>query len=177
VTDKLIAERYAKALIRLMKPQDFDNFLSDIDFLNQVFKSSDHAKTIDSFLFPKKERMEMSHTILEQTKNVGVWQNLFSLLIHKHRFSLINTLLSELEEAIYQAKNAKKVRLILAQKQSQEIVEKIRKKIETIIGKQVIFVETIDSTIIGGFIAKTESFVIDGSIQHNLIKLTQIAEL
>jgi F-type H+-transporting ATPase subunit delta len=121
--------------------------------------------------------MELAHTILEQVQNKEVWQNLFSLLIHKHRFYFIITLLDELEEAIYQEKNAKKVNLILAKKQKNEVVENIRKTIESIIGKKVLFVETIDPTIIGGFIARTESFIIDGSIHRNLIKLTQIAEL
>jgi ATP synthase F1 delta subunit len=176
VTDKLIAERYAKALIRLMEQADFDAYLKDIEYLHDVFGNSDYAKTLNSFLFPKKERMELAHQILENVEKKEIWQNLFTLLIHKHRFSLISAILEQLELAIYEQKKTKKVHLILAKKQPENIVELIRKKIESIIGMKILFKTTFDPSIIGGFIAKTDSFIIDGSIHHNLIKLTKIAE-
>ena len=50
----------------------------------------------------------------------------------------------------------------------------IIKVIKNVLKKDVILDIEINPEIIGGFIAQTESLLIDGSVKNNLIRLTKI---
>ena len=175
---KLIAMRYAKAIIRLIQQDEYPNYLNDISFLKNLFDDDgDSAKTLNSFLFPTQQRLELAGKVVENLNQKEVWGNLFHILIKKHRFSIILPILKELEDMIYEKQNIKKVRLTIAHEQPEEILDLIRKKVESILSQKVLFKKLIDSSILGGFVAKTDSIVIDGSIKNNLVKLIKISEL
>ena len=173
----LIAQRYSKALSRLINPKLFSSILSDIESLNKIFQDSpQYIDIMNSFLYPLKGRIDIAQNIANKLKNKEIWNNLFNLLIKKHRFSLIMAILSDFETTILSSRNQIKVKLKIAHKHSPETIEKIKIKLENLFKYKIIFNTTIDSSIIGGFVAETDSMLVDGSIKHNLIRLSKIAE-
>jgi F-type H+-transporting ATPase subunit delta len=138
--------------------------------------SPDSINTMDSLLYPIKSRINIAVDISNNLKNKEIWQNLFVLLIKKHRFSLISAILFDFESTILSSRNQIKVRLKIAHQHSPETIEKIKVKLEKLFKYKIIFNKIIDPSIIGGFVAETGSMQIDGSIKHNLIRLKKIAE-
>jgi F-type H+-transporting ATPase subunit delta len=81
-----------------------------------------------------------------------------------------------LEQIILFNQGKEKVTVILAREEKPETIKKIEKKISEIIKKEIVTEIVLDPSIIGGFIAKTESLTINGSIKGNLIRLKKLIE-
>ena len=172
--NKLIAKRYAKAVMENIS-EDSTSFLNDISLLNKFFSDNPEViKTADSLLYPPKRRIEIIKEISRISNNQKIWNNLFHLLVQKHKFIIIREILTELESIILEKKKQEKVHLKIAHKHPDEVLKKMKSIIADIIKKDLILDITIDPDIIGGFIASTESLVIDGSIRNNLIKFKNI---
>jgi len=175
VKNILIAKRYAKAVMGNI-PADSTSFLKDITVLDKFFlENPETVKTADSLLYSLQKRISIIEEINKITQNRKVWNNLFQLLVRKHKFIIIRDILTELEATILENKNQEKVYLKIAHQHSDKILKKIKSIISNIIKKEVILDVTIDPEIIGGFVASTESLIIDGSIRNSLIKFKNIA--
>ena len=172
--NKLIAKRYAKAVMENIS-EDSTSFLNDIILLKKFFSDNPEAvQTADSLLYSINKRIEIIKEIARISHNQKIWNNLFQLLVQKHKFIIIREILTELESTILENKNQEKVHLKIAHKHPDEILKKLEAIISNIIKKELILEITIDPEIIGGFVASTEALVIDGSIRNNLIKFKNI---
>ena len=173
--NKLIAQRYAKAVILNMENGMLESLFEDINFLKAIFSQDPSlTKSFDSFLYPLKKRIDLALEVADKLNNKNIWENLFRILIKKHRFTIIPDILIELEEKILDSKNQIKVSLKIAREQTDNILNDIAKVIKDILKKDVILDVEIEPSIIGGFIAQTNSLLIDGSIKNNLVKLIRI---
>ena len=173
--NKLVAQRYARALILNIPEAKFELLLADINTLKQAFsKDLEYVKSINSFLFPLGKRLNLAKEVAAKLNNESVWGNLFQILIKKHRFTIIMDILLELENSILESRNQTKVSLKIAHEHSDLIMKDIIKVIKNILKKDVVLDIEIDPEIIGGFIAQTESLLIDGSVKNNLIRLTKV---
>ncbi len=170
--DKLIAKRYAKAAILNIQENQYYSVIKDIEFLRKAFtQDADYIKSINSFLFPLQNRLKLVKKISAQLNNKVIWENLFVLLVKKHRFAIIMEVLNEMENTVLISNNQVKVSLTIAHEHSETVLNKISSKIADIVKKDVVMKVNIDLEIIGGFIAQTDSFFIDGSIKNGLVKL------
>ncbi|MBT3168323.1 MAG: hypothetical protein HN952_08005 [Candidatus Cloacimonetes bacterium] len=170
--NKLVAERYSKAIIGCVEPKDYNGILCDINVLQQLFnQSSNLAKSADSLLFSRKNRIELVKQIPPNLLFQDIWSNLFEILVKKNRFRIISKILDDLEVKILNENGKIKVLLKIARQQSDEMMAKISVKISDILQKKIVLTVQIQPEIIGGFVAETESISIDGSIKNNLIKL------
>lgn len=170
--NKLIAQRYAKAIILNMEDRMLDSLLEDINSLNAIFSQDPSLiKSFDSFLYPLKKRIDLALNVADKLNNKNIWENLFQILIEKHRFTIILDILIDLEERILDSRNQIKVSLKIAHEQTDNILNDIVAVIKDILKKDVVLDIEIDPEIIGGFIAQTNSILIDGSIKNNLVKL------
>lgn len=175
--NKLVADRYAHAILMNIDDSHFASFRQDIELLEKAFfKNPEYIKTIDSLLYPLKKRLALTEEIASKLANRKVWKNLFKILIIKHRFSIIGDILLELDHLILKKKNTIKVQLIVARKHSADTIQNIEERIKSILNRKVEFVVSIDPDLIGGFVAQTESILIDGSIRHNLVKFAKISK-
>ena len=173
--NKLVAQRYANAVIMNVNEDLYASLLDDVTILNQIFASSPESiKIIDSFLLSIPKRIELTKDITAKLKNTNIWKNLFEILIKKHRFSIILDILKEIEIFILHSRNQIKVVLKIAHSISNETLEKIKSKIVKILKKDIVLNIKIAPEIIGGFVAEAESIHIDGSIKNNLIKFINI---
>jgi len=105
---------------------------------------------------------------LPKEKREKVLKNLISLLKEK-RF-LLPTFLKELKK--FKRKN--EVFLFFAKRQSEEIEEKVKQKMREIFGHKKIIKIEIDPELIGGFLAKSCEFCVDGSVKGFLEKVKKL---
>jgi F-type H+-transporting ATPase subunit delta len=173
--NKLIAQRYADAVLMNIDKSHFESFRNDIQLLENVFfEHPDYVKFIDSLLYPLKKRMALAHEVTSKLANTELWKNLFDILVKKHRFSIISDVLLDLDHAILDRNNMVKVQLKIAHEHPKPVMQNIEDNIKKILNKEIEFHVSIDPSLIGGFVASTESVLIDGSIKNNLVKLANI---
>ena len=172
--NNLVAQRYAKAVLKNVEEQDHQAFRKDIAVLRDLFaEDREYISALNSFLYPLNERLDLAVKITDGLQNPEIWKNLFSILIKKHRFNILKEILTTLDHDILAESKKIKVELTLAFQHDEDTVKRIVKKIEKILKSDVEVNVVIDHGIIGGFIAKTDTMKIDGSIHNNLIRLAE----
>lgn len=158
-----------------MEKRLMDSLLEDINSLVTVFSQDPTLiKSFDSFVYPLKKRLDLAQNVADKLNNKNIWDNLFRILIKKHRFAIILDILIDLEEKILISRNQIKVSLKIAHEQTDKILNNITSVIKDILKKNVVLDIEIDPEIIGGFVAQTNSILIDGSIKNNLVRLVRI---
>ena len=173
--NKLIAQRYSKAVILNIEDGLLDSLFEDINSLKAIFsQDTSLIKFFDSFLYPLNKRIDLALNVADKLNNKNIWENLFQILIKKHRFTILLDILIDLEERILDSRNQIKVSLKIAHEQTDEILNDIVEVVKEILKKDVVLDIEIDPEIIGGFIARTNSLLIDGSIKNNLARLIKI---
>jgi len=91
-------------------------------------------------------------------------------LAKKNDLSKIKDIISELD-VLYKTETGElKVELISARELLPETLKELKNYLEKISGaNKILLTEKIDPEIIGGFVARYEDRVIDGSLKHNLL--------
>ena len=114
--------------------------------------------------------MKIALDMTQNLKNTNMWKNLFGILIKKHRFNIITDILQDMENMILDKKNQIKVELTIAHDLPETVLDSISAKLKDILRKDIILETKIDPEILGGFVATTDSLLIDGSIKNNLVR-------
>lgn len=173
--DILAAQRYSKAIFSSLDEDNIDHILTDIELMSESLqKEPSLTKAVNSYLLPLEKRMNAAMEMAEKFKHSEIWKNLFTILIKKHRFNILLVILFDLENKILDAKNQIKVKLTVARKLQDPVMRSISEKLSSIVEKDIIIDLHIDPNILGGFVASTDSLLIDGSIKNNLVKLLTI---
>lgn len=174
----LLARRYVKAFLDNIEPEDYEKLLNDINLLQNFLNNNpDTVKLLDSMLYPMPFRQKFVCEISKFLKLASIWENLFQILINRHKFNLINEILDEMEKALFKIQNMLKVTLRTAREHTPETIENIRKLIENRLNCKVIFRQVLDPQVVGGFVAETESMLIDGSVRSNLIEFVNFCKI
>ncbi|MBT4332090.1 MAG: ATP synthase F1 subunit delta [Candidatus Cloacimonetes bacterium] len=173
--DILVAQRYSKAIISDLKENEINSILADIELMsNSLQQEPELVNAVNSYLFPQNKRMEIAMEMTQKLANTKLWENLFSILIKKHRFNIIQVILKDLENKIFTMRNQIKVKLVVAHELPEKVLNSISDKLKKILEKDILLDIYIEPGILGGFVATTDSLLIDGSIKNNLVKLLKV---
>jgi len=175
VKNILVAQRYSHAIISGLDDKDINSILADVEIMSSSIKAEPElVNAVNSYLFPVKKRLEIALDMTQNLENTKLWKNLFGILLKKHRFNIITDVLLDLENEILEKKNLIKVGLTIAHELPKNVLDSISAKLKDILEKDVILEITINPEILGGFVAITDSLLIDGSIKNNLVKLLKV---
>ena len=171
----LVAQRYSRAIISGLDDKEIDSILADVEMMSSSIKEEPKlVDAVNSYLFPTNKRLGIALGMAKKLKNAELWENLFGILIKKHRFNIVTDILQDLENKILDKKNQVKVGLTIAHDLSEDVLDSISVTLKDILEKEVILDVIIDPEILGGFVATTDSLLIDGSIKNNLVKLLKV---
>ena len=171
----LVAQRYSHAIFSGLEDKEINSILADIEIIsNSISTEPKLVNAVNSLLFPLNKRMEIALEMTQNLKNTKLWRNLFAILIKKHRFNIVTEILQDLENKILDKKNRVKIGLTVAHDLSEDVLDSISVTLKDILGKDVILDVKINPEILGGFVATTDSLLIDGSIKNNLVKLLKV---
>ena len=165
----IVAKRYALSALYNIKADDLSEFLNEVKLMSGLFESNpDLYQIMKSKIVSTVSKLDMLEEITADFKMKEFWHSFFLLLTSKKREAILLQVLYEIIKQVYLQQDAKKVDIILAFDHSSDTVMQIVKKIESTIGHKIIYQLEIDKSIIGGFIAKSEEFIIDASVLGNL---------
>ncbi|MEA1971721.1 MAG: ATP synthase F1 subunit delta [Candidatus Cloacimonadota bacterium] len=173
--NKLVAQRYAKAVFESFenKEQLFD----DSKIFMDMFQNNSINEIFTSATLTHSEKFSFIKSIIEMTLAKEIWKSFFELIIDKKRETIVVTIFEEIIDFYYTSKNIMRVQLTLAEEQSKETLQVLSDNLEKILKSSVEIEIDIDKTLIGGFVAKTKSIRVDGSIKNNLIKFKDILKV
>lgn len=161
------------ALIESAKEENkLDEVTSNVEAFYGIISSNDELKNIlSNSIFDIEERKEVATDICEKALFSKLTSGFMSLIVDMDKFKpFVNSkelVLGKLKEAAGKIS----AELISAQQLSESEVDKVKNALSKATGKDVEISLKVDSSIIGGLIAKVEDKVYDSSIKTQLERM------
>jgi F-type H+-transporting ATPase subunit delta len=170
-----IAAPYARALFDFSVEKnimhqitaDFQNL--EI-FLNQAIELTEY---FSNPIVSKEAKKEVLTKTLKSQINTETFKFLM-ILVNRDRINLLSSIIARYLELVYETASIKTIEISTAfpftNLQKNTLIKKLK---ELTNAREIRLVITVDSNLIGGFLIKTESKVIDFTIKNQLQKLAK----
>jgi len=170
-----IASPYARALYDYSIKQNIMHQIT-ADFQNlELFleTTNDFLSYLKNPLISNNEKQETLNYVLKFQVNTETFKFL-SILIKRNRINLLDSIIQQYLELVYQAASIKTIEIQSAfpftNLQKNNLIKKLK---ELTNAREIRLIITIDSTLIGGFLIKTKSKRIDFTIKNKLQQLSK----
>ncbi len=168
------AIRAAKLLIsKLPKDREtLENALNFISFFSQLYRKEKEVRDfILNPLVSNDLKVSYIKALAERFNLPKEAVDILKQLVELNLIPLINEIMRAFQYEMEKVLKLSKGLLVVATPVDKELVERIREKVSKILGRDISLEVQEDPSIIGGFVVKTPSFVIDASIKRSLERL------
>jgi len=168
----IITNRYATAFIELAEKHNLlDKFDADLALIKETLRQS---KDLNDFLQHPIVNNNDKCDVIEKIFGADISNfslNLVKLLIEKNRVFILSSLSSHYTELLNKKRNISKAQVITAVHIDDEVLNRVKDKLEKMFEKQIYIESNIDEDIIAGMIVKIGDKIIDGSIKTKIQKM------
>jgi F-type H+-transporting ATPase subunit delta len=170
-----IAVPYARALFDFSVEKNIMHQIT-ADFQNlEVFldESTELVDYLNNPIINNAAKGEILTKILKSQVNTETFKFLM-VLVERDRINILKSVISNYLELVYETASIKTIEVAtaypFANLQKNTLIQKLK---ELTNAREIRLVITVDSSLIGGFLIKTESKVIDFTIKNQLQKLAK----
>ena len=174
LTEK-VAVPYARALFDFSVEKNImHQITADFQNLDSLFnESSELTEYLNNPVVNQKAKREILAKLLKSQINSETFKFLM-VLIDRNRINLLSAVINNYLELVYQTASIKMVEVSTASaftnSQKDTLIQKLK---ELTNAREIRLVTTVDPTLIGGFLIKTESKVIDFTVKNQLQQLAK----
>ena len=168
-----IASPYARALYDFSVEQNIMHQIT-ADFQNlEVFlsKTEELKDYLNNPVVSLEAKREILTKILKPNLNTETFKFLM-VLVNRDRINLLNAVIDNYLKLVYQLASIRMIEISTAfaftNKQKNELIKKLKELTEA---REIRLIITVDSSLIGGFLIKTNSKVIDFTVKNQLQNL------
>ena len=171
----ILAKRYAKALFMVGTEEGtYEDYAQVLTEMAALYESNPEVlDALTNPMYPLDVRCKCMKGIVKSMDTSDIMGNFLNLLVQKRRADVLPDIADVFQEMVDEEQGISRGSVITAFELSDELKNKIQDKLEKVAGKKVIVTTQIDSSIIGGMIAKVGDLVLDGSIKSQLAGLKE----
>jgi len=168
------ALRYAKAALSLAKEQGKEEKVNqDMDLINStIAESKDLQSFLNNPVYKAEDKLKAIEAIFGD-KIDKITKGIIKLLIKNKRLNLLPFVAKQYQHLFKQAQNVVSAVVTTAVPLTEKLKEKVLEKIKKETNNKVSLQNTIDNSIIGGFILQIGDKQIDASVLGKLNNLTR----
>lgn len=167
-----VASRYAKSLFGLSQEQgNVDAVKADIEQIIAVIQANSQLQTVLKNPIISADKKYAILTALFEGKVNPLILSFFSILVKKGRGDLLLDIAQEFIREYNEVKGIVKATVISATALSENNLNNLASKIANEINAQVVLTNTVDPSLIGGFVVRIGDRQVDASIAGKLNKL------
>jgi len=170
-----IAAPYARALFDFSVEKNIMHQIT-ADFQNlEIFldEAVELTEYLNNPLVSSKAKGEILTKILQSQVNAETFKFLM-VLVNRERINLLKSVIASYLELVYETASIKTIEVLTAapfsNSQKNMLIQKLK---ELTNAREIRLMINVDSSLIGGFLIKTESKIIDFSIKNQLQKLAK----
>src|SRR5215831_12511344 len=171
--NKLVAQRYAKALIDLaVERNELEKAKTDIDFIRACM-TPELRMVMASPVISDKKKTEVFRTIFKE-KLSPLTYSFFDLVFSKRREWVLPEIADEFIEKYREIKGIEIIEITTAVDISDELKTNIQKRFQNLPrfqNKTVEIRSKVNPDILGGFIAQSHDILFDASIKNDLYSI------
>lgn len=167
--------RYAKALLELAEEQDvLEQTLEDVLFIKETIDGSrDLLIALKSPVIKPEKKVAILEEIFADEVSELV-HKFITLIARKNRQSMIDEIANSFIEVYNDHVGIIEAKVSVANKLTDEQLEKVKSRLATVTGKKIQIVENVDEDLRGGMAIKIADTVIDGTVKHKLEQLEDV---
>jgi F-type H+-transporting ATPase subunit delta len=170
-----IAAPYARALFDFSVDKNIMHQIT-ADFQNlEIFlkKTTDLTQYLNNPVINQRAKREILTKTLQSQVNTETFKFLM-ILINRDRINLLDSIIANYLELVYETASIKMIEVSTAfpftNSQKNTLIQKLK---ELTNAREIRLIINVDSNLIGGFLIKTESKVIDFTVKNQLQKLAK----
>jgi len=170
VARRVYTKRYAQAVFEIaLETGELDRWQSD---LRKIAGLGEDTALIALLENPKFHFVDKSRLLREQLGDINpLALNLVHLLVIKSRLSMLAEIADEYQRLLDSYRGIEQVEVITAIPLDDEDKLRLRERLGAAIGKKVVLKPEVDSSLIGGIIARIGDKLLDGSTRSKLLAL------
>ena len=167
---KIYARRYAQAVFNIaLERNELDRWQSD---LKKIAGLGEDAAFIALMENPKVRFEDKTKLLTKALGDINpLALNLLYLLMNKGRVSLIGDIADEYQRLLDSHRGIEHAEVITAVPLDDKEKKKLEEHLGTLVGKKVLVETRVDSSLIGGLIARVGDKLLDASTNSKLIAL------
>ncbi|HAX60933.1 MAG TPA: ATP synthase F1 subunit delta [Elusimicrobia bacterium] len=157
------SKNYAKTLFQLsVESQETDKICGSLKMLEPLYDK----EITDFFSNPFVDENTKFNLIKDTFPAMPeIMYDFFSLLIKKNEMKILPEIMKKYSKLVLDFKNIVEAKVISVEKIEKSSLSEIRKILGKFTGKNIVFEESIDKSLLGGIKIETDNLVIDGTIK------------
>jgi F-type H+-transporting ATPase subunit delta len=168
--NKLVAQRYAKALMDLsIERNELEQVKADIDLIRASL-TPELKMVMNSSVISGQKKTEIFRAIFKG-RLIPLTFSFFDLVFSKRREVVLTEIVDEFNEKYRNLKGIEIIEITTAVEVSDDIKKDIQKRFQALKqfqNKTIEIKSKVDQNILGGFIAKGRDILFDASVKHDL---------
>ncbi len=161
------AKRYAQAVFLIARQrQELDHWLDDLRSLSALEHTDAFVKALETPNLSFDDKARLLSDRYPAISALAV--NLVNLLIERRRVILLPQIFEEYQRLLDAYRGVQRAEVVTAVELTQENRLAIEARLSEVTGKKVVITPKVDSTIIGGIVARFDGKLLDGSTKSRL---------
>lgn len=168
--NKVIATRYAKALIKLASSEEeLTTYQNELRMVLEILNKDEKIMKILGHPGIKvEEKVQLLENLLAEEYLASSLRRFISLLVEKNRLLLLEDIYSSFEDISNKLQNKVKGTIVAAVPIDEEKKALLEEKFSKMLGLAVELEVKINKNILGGLVIQVGDLVVDGSIKRRL---------
>jgi F-type H+-transporting ATPase subunit delta len=169
VADQVVSARYAEALIgAVTEPGRLDAVHEEILAVGEIFRDNAQLRAfVEGPNVPLDDKRALVERIFSEQLS-PVTLDFLRLLLDKHRIDHLPGIVKEFTRLVEQRRNQIRVQVTTAVQVDADVMDRLKRALDSSLGKDCILMTRVDPRIIGGVVAIVGDRIIDGSIRTAL---------
>ena len=170
MAEKGYPKRYARAIFEIaLEQQTIEKWQADLDSMSTLANDKALLLLLESprLSFEDKKKLLDEHL----TGVSSMARNLAYLLMDRNKIGLLSGIREQFQQMTDLHSGIMHARVTTAVQMEQPELDKIARTLENLTGKKIVMETEIDPEIIGGFIARIDGTLLDGSTRTKLLSL------
>jgi F-type H+-transporting ATPase subunit delta len=160
-------KRYAQAVFLVAKESStFEEWQQDLKKIAELMRHKEFVDIIDNPKVPFALKAKLAHSLLGKINDLAL--NFIYLLITKNKFKDSVQIADEYDNLLNEYYGIKRASVVTAIEIEETDKNNLGRKLENFIGSKAKIQFTTDPLILGGFIARVNGSLIDGSVRNKL---------
>ncbi len=167
---KAYARRYAQAVFEIaLEKKELERWQSDLQKIAGAVKDADFLAALESPKLSLGDKTRLLFRMLGEVNPLTL--NLVQLLIARASIGMIGEIAEEYQRLLDSYHGIEPAEVITAVPLDDKDIKKLTESLSDLVGKKVTLKSEVDSSIIGGIIARIGGKLLDGSTRSKLAAL------
>ena len=177
MSSNLVANRYAKALFRLLgnNAEEAKKHMAALAAVKAIFATEDGGKVLRSPVMPGDLKLELLSYALKQGAADPKRTDFIKTTAEAGRITILPEIIDAYNELILNAEGVVSADLACAYVIADEDVKVILEQLGKVVNKKLNTNVHLDESLLGGFVAKIGNFTVDMSLKSRIEGLAQQA--